>query len=138
MRLAFDTNILVYAEGLNGEAMQRHASAALEMALGHTVLLPIQVATELYSVLLRKGGYQPSAAKTAVSRWTTIWRTVATDDEVLAVAMDLVADHRIGFWDAVVLASAVIGDCQVLFSEDFQSGFTWRGVTVRNPFTVAG
>jgi predicted nucleic acid-binding protein len=137
VRLAFDTNILVYAEGLDGEAMQDRASAAIETALGETVLLPIQVAAELYSVLVRKGRWQPSAARAAVWRWVHIWRTVATDETILAAATGLVAEHHVGFWDAVVLATAAEADCQVLYSEDFQSGFTWRGVTVVNPFTLA-
>lgn len=37
-------------------------------------------------------------------------------------------------WDALILAVAAENHCRLLLSEDFQNGFTWRGVTVVNPF----
>ncbi len=49
-------------------------------------------------------------------------------------AMDLSVDHKISMWDALILAVAAENKCRLLLSEDFQNGFTWRGVTVVNPF----
>jgi predicted nucleic acid-binding protein len=49
-------------------------------------------------------------------------------------AIDLAADHRIGIWDSVIISVAAETGCRVLLSEDMQDGFTWRGVTVVNPF----
>ena len=137
MKLAIDTNILAYAEGLNGEGMKGLALAAIAAVRGEDVLIPVQVASELYSVLIRKGGWRPSAAREAIARLTAIWPTVATDQETLTAAIDLVVAHRIAFWDAIVLASAAEAGCDILLSEDFQAGFTWRGVTVRNPLAPA-
>ena len=37
-------------------------------------------------------------------------------------------------WDAVMLSAAAEAGCRLLLSEDFQEGFTWRGVSVTNPF----
>jgi predicted nucleic acid-binding protein len=34
----------------------------------------------------------------------------------------------------LILAVAASHGCRLLISEDFQEGFTWRGVTVVNPF----
>jgi predicted nucleic acid-binding protein len=33
-----------------------------------------------------------------------------------------------------VLAASAEAGCRLLLSEDLQEGFTWRGVTVTNPF----
>ena len=49
-------------------------------------------------------------------------------------AMDLVADHSLSIWDAIILAVTADSGCRLLLSEDLQDGFTWRGVTVANPF----
>ena len=38
-------------------------------------------------------------------------------------------------WDALILSVAADHKCRLLLSEDFQHGFTWRGVTVVDPFT---
>ena len=49
-------------------------------------------------------------------------------------AMDLTVDHKISLWDALIMSVAAENKCRLLISEDFQNGFTWRGVTVVNPF----
>jgi predicted nucleic acid-binding protein len=35
-----------------------------------------------------------------------------------------------------MLAVAAEGSCRLLLSEDLQDGFSWRGVTVANPFAA--
>jgi predicted nucleic acid-binding protein len=50
-------------------------------------------------------------------------------------ALDLTVDHQLPMWDALILAVAAENHCRLLLSEDFHNGFTWRGVTVVNPFT---
>jgi predicted nucleic acid-binding protein len=48
--------------------------------------------------------------------------------------MDLMLDHGLAVWDAIILATAAEAGCRVLLSEDMQDGFTWGGVTIVNPF----
>ena len=52
-------------------------------------------------------------------------------------ATDLASDHGLTIWDSVVLAASAEAECRLLPSEDLQEGFTWRGVTVTNPFAPA-
>ena len=52
----------------------------------------------------------------------------------MIAATDLAAQHHLGIWDSVILASAADAGCRLLLSEDMQDGFTWNGVTVANPF----
>ena len=61
---------------------------------------------------------------------------IETSSETLLSAMDLAVDHQVHIWDAVVLAAAAGADCRLLLSEDMQNGFTWRGVTVVDPFAA--
>jgi hypothetical protein len=53
----------------------------------------------------------------------------------MLLAADLAADHQLGIWDSVILATASQAGCRLLLSEDMQDGFTWGGVTVVNPFS---
>ncbi len=48
--------------------------------------------------------------------------------------MDLSAEHRLSFWDALIFSVAAEAGCRLLLTEDLQDGFTWRGVTAVNPF----
>jgi predicted nucleic acid-binding protein len=52
-------------------------------------------------------------------------------------SLDLIVDHQLPIWDALILAVAAENRCRLLFSEDFHDGFTWRGVTVVNPFVAS-
>ena len=52
----------------------------------------------------------------------------------MIAATDLAADHRLGIWDSVMVAVAAEVGCRLLLSEDLNDGFSWRGVTVVNPF----
>jgi predicted nucleic acid-binding protein len=53
----------------------------------------------------------------------------------MQAALDLTVDHQILLWDALILAVSADHHCRLLLSEDLQHGFTWRGVTVVNPFS---
>lgn len=137
MRLALDTNILAYAEGVNG-ADRRDAALTLLRALPQeAVIVPVQVLGELVAVLVRKAGYSRGEARDALLGWRDTFTPVDTSAEMMATAADLAADHGLGIWDAVILAAAARSGCRLLLSEDFQDGFTWGGVTVTNPFAAA-
>lgn len=133
MRVAFDTNILAYAQGLNGAERQAAAVAALDAYAGDDRHVPAQVLGELYTVLTRKGRMAPAAARAAVLEWSNVCSVVQTDLSHLVDAMELAVSHGLAFWDAVIMAVAASAGCRLLLSEDMQDGFTWRGVTIRNP-----
>ena len=97
-------------------------------------MIPAQVLAELFFVLVRKLRLPPLEARIKVQGWASGYRTIDTSAAILADAMELAAQHRVAWWDAIVMASAVSAGCRELLSEDFQHGFTWRGVSVRNPF----
>ena len=132
--IAVDTNILVYAEGVNGKARQREALALVGMLADEQTLIPVQVLGEFFNVLTRKAGQSRAAARTAVLRWGDTFPLIETSSSVLLMAMDLAADHQLAMWDAVALSAAADAGCRLLLSEDLQDGFTWSGVTVANPF----
>lgn len=134
MRVALDTNILAYAEGVNNKTMQGQSLDLVKRLSGTTVVLPVQVLGELFSLLVRKAGRTPSDARNAVLHWRNAFNNLAdTSAEVLLGAVDL-AQSNISFWDAVILSTAAESGCQMLLSEDMQDGFVWKGVTVINPF----
>ena len=137
MRVALDTNVLVYAEGLNGEPRRGQALAAIEALADDDLVLPIQTLGELFVVLTRKAGRAPADARLAMRRWEDAAVTVPTDAGVLADAVELVVAHRFSFWDAVIVAAAAASGARTLLSEDMQHGFVWRRLAIRNPFTQA-
>jgi len=136
VRLALDTNILAYAEGVNGAAMKRAALELIERLPQDDVLLPVQALGELFNVLVRKAGRAPAKARRAILTWTDAFPLIETSAEVMLAAADLATDHQLGIWDSVILSAAAAAGCRLLLSEDMQDGFTWRGISVTNPFST--
>jgi predicted nucleic acid-binding protein len=134
MRLAIDTNVLAYAEGVNGASGKKVALAILEKLPQASTFLPVQVLGELFHVLVRKAGRSPERARAAILGWQDSFPLIETSPAVLLNATDLAAHHHLSIWDAVVLSAAAAAGCRLLLSEDLQCGFTWSGVTVTNPF----
>jgi predicted nucleic acid-binding protein len=134
--VALDTNILAYAEGVNGASMKRTALELVEKLPEGTVLLPVQTLGELFNLLVRKASREPTEARKAILSWQDTFSLIETSAEVMLAAADLATDHQLGIWDAVILSAAAEAGCRLLLSEDLQEGFTWKGVTVTNPFST--
>ncbi len=136
MRVAFDTNVLAYAEGIDGAERRDVALNLIRRLPQEAAVIPVQVLGELFNVLIRKGGKSRGDARDALLSWRDTFPVIETSPEVMVAAVDLAADHQLGIWDAVILSAASQAGCRLLLSEDFQEGFTWAGVTVVNPFSL--
>jgi len=137
VRVALDTNILAYAEGVNGAARKVNALDLIQRLPAGSALLPVQTLGELFQLLVRKVNRTPAQARSAILSWRDAFPLIETSETVIVGAAELAATHRFSFCDGVVLASAAEGGCRLLLSEDLQEGFTWNSVTVTNPFGVS-
>ena len=136
MKIALDTDVLACAEGTNGAAMRDKALELMERLPAGAVVLPVQTLGELFNVLVRRAKRRPARARAAVLSWRDAYPMVETSATVMVSATDLAADHGLTIWDSVVLAASAEAECRLLLSEHLQDGFTWRGVTVTNPFAA--
>jgi len=136
VKIAFDTNILIYAESVNGEARGRLARD-LMARIGQDVVVPIQVLAEFFNVMTIKARIPAAEAHHLVGQLAGFYDTVPTTDPLLALAAELAERHRLRIFEAVILSAAAEAGCGLLLSEDMQDGFVYRGVTVANPFAAA-
>jgi predicted nucleic acid-binding protein len=132
LKVALDTNVLVYAEGVNGVSMKKVALELVDRLPQASVVLPVQVLGELFQVLVRKAGRSPADARLAILDWRDAFALMETSPGVLLAAADL-AVNQFSLWDAVILCAAAEADCRLLLSEDMQDGFVSKGVTIVNP-----
>ena len=136
MKVAIDTNILAYIEGVNGASRKEIATEMIARLPAGETYVPVQVVGELFRVLVRKAKYKVASARAAVGNFIDIFPLIETSPSVLTAAADIAVDHGLDIWDAIILAAAASAGCRVLLSEDMQQGFTWSGVTVVNPFSA--
>lgn len=133
MTIALDTNILVYATGVDDEHRQRRAIDLLARIDDREIILPVQVLGEYFRVLTKLSHRE---AASIVLAWRTRFDCVDTSAHVLEQALQVTTDHHLSIWDAIVLASAAEAGCSMLISEDMHNGFTWAGVTIVDPFAL--
>lgn len=131
---AIDTNILVYAEGVNGPDRRNRANVLLDRLAPIRTVLAVQTLGELFHVLTRKTRSTPAQAAAAVAEWRACHTIVPTSTGLFEKAAALAATSGYQIWDCVILAAAAEADCALLLSEDMHEGFVYRGVTIANPF----
>jgi predicted nucleic acid-binding protein len=134
MRVALDTNILAYAEGVGDATRCAAAIKLIEGLSAETALLPAQTLGELYRVVTGKANRDATTAKQAILGWADSFEVADSSWSAFQSALDLSADHGLQIWDALILSVAAENRCRLLVTEDLHNGFTWRGVTVVNPF----
>ena len=115
IRLAHDTNILAYAEGVGDAERCAGAIKLVEDLPAEAVLLP---------------------ARDAIMSWADSFEVADSSWSSFQSTIDLAIDHGLQIWDALIMAVAAENHCRLLLSEDLQNGFTWRGLTVVNPFAA--
>ncbi len=134
MRVVLDTNILAYAEGVNGASLKKAALDLVNKLPQASVALPVQTLGELFHVLVRKAARPPADARAAILSWRNAFALIETSAEIMLAASDLAVNNQFGIWDAVIVCAAAEADCRILLSEDMQDGLIWKGVTIINPF----
>jgi predicted nucleic acid-binding protein len=138
VKVALDTNILCYAEGLKDPTRRDAAINLVQRLPEDAVVIPVQALGELFRALVRKAGRSRGEARDVLLTWRDAFTIVDTSSAIMVRAADLATDHQLGIWDALMLASAAASGCRLLLSEDLQHGFTWGGLTVVNPFDPTG
>ncbi|OYY95088.1 MAG: VapC toxin family PIN domain ribonuclease [Hydrogenophilales bacterium 28-61-23] len=136
MRVALDTNVMAYAEGLGDETRCTAAITLIEQLPAELVLLPAQTLGELYRVLTGTARREATEVREVILGWADSFEVADSSWTAFQSALDLAADHGLQIWDALILSIAAESHCRLLLSEDLQNGFTWRGVTVVNPFAT--
>jgi predicted nucleic acid-binding protein len=136
MRVALDSNILVYLAAVkraeaDDEKIRR--IKALVRALPREILVaPVQALGELF-VVLRKAGSSAVDARNVVARFAEGFAVPPSERATALAAADLAVDHKLQYWDAMIVAAATDAGCALLLSEDMQHGFVTRGLTIVNP-----
>ena len=132
-----DTNVLIYAHDIDAKVKHEAAKRVLQELWGERMgVLSMQVLQEFYVNVTRKISRPLSkeSARLVVSTYT-IWCIDATPAEISS-AFRIEDEAHIGFWDALIVASAVKGGANRILSEDLNAGQIISGVRVVNPFAA--
>jgi predicted nucleic acid-binding protein len=135
--IAFDTNILVYAQQ-EDDLGSRHKRAAglIEIASLYGAIVPVQVLGEFLNVCMRKFKMAPVDAIEQVQDYVEVFLCPHTTTENLNEAANLSKYHKLQYFDALIIAVASRAGATILLSEDMQDGSEVDGIKIVNPFSA--
>jgi|SRR5208282_3676562 len=134
-RTFIDTNVLIYAHDVDAKSKHQVAKSVLaELWRQRTGVLSSQVLQEFYVNVTRKIAVPLSkpVARMVVNSYA-IWCVETTPAEISS-AFRIEDESRIGFWDALIVASAAKCGASRILSEDLNAGQTITGIRIENPF----
>lgn len=130
-RVFADTNLFIYAESQD----QYKATRAIEI-IRNSPVISTQVINETISVLTRKHKFLLSEAHEIAESLLDLCEVVAVDASTLCKAIDLAKRYSLSHWDSLIVAAALLANCEKLYSEDMQHGQVFDDqLTVVNPFS---
>lgn len=136
-RFFLDTNVFVYTFDVKAPAKAKRASQLIRRAADSGEgIISYQVVQEFFSVAFRRF-QQPMSIAEAEQYFTTVLRpllAVHSSPTIYFQALRIVEKHRLSWYDSLIVAAALEGGCEKLYSEDLQHGRKIEDLRIENPF----
>jgi predicted nucleic acid-binding protein len=136
IRIAIDSNILIYAE-LEPDSAKGARSANLILQTARDGVIAAQVLGEFLRFVQRR---MPASFDEAIRQallYQAVFLTPPTTDAIIKKAAEWAHVNRMQFWDCVVCAASEQAGAKVLLTEDTQDGRIINGLRLMNPFADA-
>jgi len=137
VRCFVDASVLLHARDPRDPLKQARAAEWLErlwqQRSGRT---SVQALSEFYVTATRKLAPRvpEDLAWDEVARYLA-WAPQETDESLLRRARDIERRYHLAWWDAAVVAAALLQDCLILLTEDLPEGSVFGALAVRSPFS---
>ena len=133
-RSFIDTNVLVYAEA-SDEPLKQQAALTLIKRLyeNNEGVLSTQVLQEYCNVALKKLRLSSNHIRAQLDLYEQ-FEVVQVTPAIIRAGLDLQQIRSVSFFDSIVLASAHAAGCNVIWSEDMNTGEVINGMQITNPF----
>ena len=132
-----DTNVFVYSFDARSPAKQRRAAELIDEAIvTRRGLVSYQVVQEFFNIALRRFK-EPMTATEGERYLSTVFRpllAVHSSPALYLQAFRLYEEHKLSWYDALIVAAALVSQCSVLYSEDLQHGRRFGELEIKNPF----
>jgi predicted nucleic acid-binding protein len=137
VRHFLDTNIFVYTFDLEAPEKAPRAENLIAEALASGAgMISYQVAQEFVAVA-RKPFRTPMSFEQIERYWLTTLRPlllVHSSPGLFIRALDLARRDQLSWYDSLIVAAAIQGECEILYSEDLQHGRRFGDLAIQNPF----
>lgn len=137
IRIGLDSNILAYLAGVSRHPDDAAKVIAIEQLIRSlksvaALFVPSQALGELF-IVLRRAGASAEDARSILLEFSKSFEVAPSNGDMALAAANLVVNHKLQYWDALILTAGAEAGCSILLSEDMQHGFVALGLTVVNP-----
>ena len=101
---------------------------------GADITISTQVINEVCVNLVKKAHYPEAKIRNLIESFYNKYSVLEINREILLKASDIRKHQNFSFWDSLILASALLGGCGILYSEDMQADFVMEETRIINPF----
>lgn len=132
-----DTNLLVYTlDPAEPEKRERSKEFLNRIINRHTLVLSAQSLNECYRVVTARRGLMPKNEARQFVAALSQFCTAPNDFDATQAAWEIKDRYRLGWWDCLLLGSALLAHCSVFLSEDMQHEQRIAALTILNPFKL--
>lgn len=125
-----DTNVLLYL--LSSDTDKANRAEAILQTGG---VISVQVLNEMANVALRKIGMPWKEINEVLALIRSLCRVEPLTVETHDMGRRIAERHKLNVYDAMIVASALLGECEILCSEDMQHGLLVNNqLRISNPF----
>lgn len=132
-----DTNIFVYTFDPRAPAKAKKAAQLIRQAADTgRGIVSYQVVQEFFSVAFRRF-LEPMSMAEAEQYLITVFRpllAIHSSPALYVEALRITGKLHIRWYDSLVVAAALEGQCETLYTEDLQHGQKIEGMRIENPF----
>jgi predicted nucleic acid-binding protein len=134
-----DSNIWLYRFIINPRDTDAISKQQIATTITNyqNILISTQVVNEVCANLIRKAGFNNAQIQILLEELEQGCEILPVSLETLQFAVKLRAQYLLSFWDSLIVASAVLGNASILYSEDMQDGLILENtLQIVNPFRV--
>ncbi|HEY9867420.1 MAG TPA: PIN domain-containing protein [Candidatus Obscuribacterales bacterium] len=140
VKLSFiDTNIWLYRffddQRIEAKERDRKRNIAISITDPSNLMISTQVINEISVNLIKKAKLNENQIKAMIQSLYNRCQVLEFNLTILESASDLRTQYNLSFWDSLIVASALSGGADALYSEDMQDGLiVSQQLTIINPF----
>jgi predicted nucleic acid-binding protein len=136
-RFFLDTNIFVYSFDASASGKAKRASQLIQQAANTGEgIVSYQVVQEFFNVALRRFA-RPMNLAEAEQYLVTVFRPILAIQSSAGLYVEglrIAEKYRLSWYDSLIVAAALQGECSLLYSEDMQHHQKIEALRIENPF----
>lgn len=135
--VCIDSNIWLYRFIINPNDANAQIKQQIAIAITSedNLVISTQIINEVCANLIRKAKFNNSQIQILIQEFNQGCEIIPVSFDTLEYAGKLRDKYLLSFWDSLIVASAILGNANILYSEDMQDGLIIENtLQIINPF----